>query len=373
MHLKQLFIPVLLGLASCATKPDITVSNPSGFDRSGEMVEVDASVCPQGPFAIVDAEGEEVPYQLTSDGKLIFPASVKANSSATYRFVQREPAAVDSACYGRIFPERKDDLAWENDRSAYRAYGPALQSSGEKAYGYDIWTKSVDTLILEQRFRDDIQHHISFHEDHGNGMDVYAVGPTLGGGTSALCTAADSIIYPYCWEKAEVLDNGPLRFSALLTYPATVIGSDTIVETRKIVLDRGSYLNKTEISYAGLPEGLHPLAGIVVHDSNAEGYTLLPDANAIGYADKTQQPDADNGIIYVGIVAPEAQVRYKALDEPAGEAIGHVIADFAAPTFTYYWGSGWSKGGIKDSEAWTAYLRDFSTRLQEPLKVEVMK
>ena len=30
-------------------------------------------------------------------------------------------AKADTICYGRIFPERKDDLAWENDRAAYRA------------------------------------------------------------------------------------------------------------------------------------------------------------------------------------------------------------------------------------------------------------
>jgi len=30
-------------------------------------------------------------------------------------------------------------VAWENDRIAFRTYGPALQATGEKAVGYDIW------------------------------------------------------------------------------------------------------------------------------------------------------------------------------------------------------------------------------------------
>ena len=46
----------------------------------------------------------------------------------------------DVVACGRQYPERLDDVAWENDRAAYRAYGPALQEKGERAFGYDIWT-----------------------------------------------------------------------------------------------------------------------------------------------------------------------------------------------------------------------------------------
>ena len=52
---------------------------------------------------------------------------------------------------------------------------------------------------------------ISYHIDHGNGMDCYAVGPTLGGGTAALMPDS-AIVYPYCYKDYEILDNGPLRF-----------------------------------------------------------------------------------------------------------------------------------------------------------------
>ena len=85
----------------------------------------------------------------------------------------------------------------------------ALQKSGEKAYGYDVFTKSVEELVVEDRYAmeldsasraeikalreagkkeeaDSLSRAISYHIDHGNGMDCYAVGPTLGGGTAAL-------------------------------------------------------------------------------------------------------------------------------------------------------------------------------------------
>lgn len=42
---------------------------------------------------------------------------------------------------GRVYPERNDDLAWENEFVAFRAYGPKTQRRGERGYGYDIFLK----------------------------------------------------------------------------------------------------------------------------------------------------------------------------------------------------------------------------------------
>ena len=64
---------------------------------------------------------------------------------------------------------------------------------------------------------DSLSNAISYHVDHGNGMDCYSVGPTLGGGTAALMVDS-TIIYPYCYENYKILNNGPLRFTVKLTY-----------------------------------------------------------------------------------------------------------------------------------------------------------
>lgn len=343
------------------------VSNLSGYDRC-QLVEV--ARFPEGDFRLYDGSGREVAYQITHDGKLVFMSEAPAGASVKYSFKPGVPAPSDTVCYGRVFPERKDDLAWENDRAAYRAYGPALQASGERAYGYDIWTKSVDYPILEKRFHDDIVNKISFHVDHGNGMDVYAVGPTLGGGTSAIIAGTDSIVYPWCWQSAEILDNGPLRFSARLVYPPCVIDGDTIIEKRLITLDAGSWLNKTTVSYEGLDGDLRPAAGIVVHDSNPEGFRI--DGNIVSYCDLTQNPDGDNGEIYVGLISTEMPGSgYLPLRQNAGDAIGHVmlIGKPGQQSFTYYWGSGWSKGGVKDFNAWNKNLSDFKKDIEKPLVI----
>lgn len=306
-------------------------------------------------------------------------AEVPAEGTAEYFIAEGVPSTFAPRCYGRVFPERADDLAWENDRAAYRAYGPALQKSGEKAYGYDIWCKSVPYPVLEQRFYDHNRLGISFHEDHGKGMDVYGVGPTLGGGTSAILAPGDSIVYPYCWEKAEILDNGPLRFTARLTYHPTIIGGDTIIERRLISLDAGSWLNKTTVTYEGLKGDLRPMAGIVVHESNPDGFTMLD--GAVTYTDLTQNPGNGNGEIYVGVVggvggdmaSVETECRYLPLPEKTGDAIGHICLTGAPgqDTFTYWWGSGWSEGGVKDTADWNSKMAELHDNLQHPLIVKV--
>lgn len=170
----------MIAATACTGSHMISVTNPSETDREEVMAEIDAdavvSMADGEPFRLIDKGGEEIPYQLTYDGKLIFPVSVKSGETKGFIIEKGEPAPVDSLVYGRFVPERKDDMAWENDRGAYRAYGPALQQSGERAFGYDIWTKCVPHKVLDRRYYDDKVNKISFHVDHGEGMDVYAVG-----------------------------------------------------------------------------------------------------------------------------------------------------------------------------------------------------
>ena len=81
---------------------------------------------------VLNVEGEQVPYQVTYDDKLIFPATVAANASAAYTVQAGTPVDVEVRACGRQYPERLDDMAWENDLVGFRAYGPALQARGER-------------------------------------------------------------------------------------------------------------------------------------------------------------------------------------------------------------------------------------------------
>ena len=404
------FLSLLALLTACGPKQStdftVTVTNDQAFDRE-EMVEVPISevakkvqLIDEEQYIILDAEGNQVAYQITYDDNLLFPVNVKAGNKAVYTIAVGEPIEADPLVYGRHYPERVDDIAWENDRTAYRAYGPALQAKGERAFGYDAWVKRVPSLVVEQRYANELNpdtqaeiarlrkerkydeanelyHSVSYHVDHGNGLDCYKVGPTLGCGTAALMQG-DAILYPYCWKEYEILENGPMRFTVKLTYNPFVIGKDTVVETRTISLVQGSQLNKTVVSYAGLTKAAPVATGLVIHPENPTAYVLEGDKGYIAYADLTDNVNNGNGVIYVGAVMPAKVNDAKAQmfsDKEAKErgASGPVLAisNYKPETeYTYYWGSGWSKYGFDSMEAWTTYLTQYAQSVRNPLKVE---
>ena len=53
----------------------------------------------------------------------------------------------------------KDDFAWENDKIAFRMYGPALEADGEVSSGIDVWSKSTPRLVINDWYQ---KHHCSW-------------------------------------------------------------------------------------------------------------------------------------------------------------------------------------------------------------------
>lgn len=261
---------------------------------------------------------------------------------------------------GEIRADRKDDLIWENEFSGYRAFGPALQAKGERAFGYDIFTKSVTYPVLHERYEKALgPEKISFHLDHGDGMDSYGVGPTLGCGTAALVDSS-GIVYPWCWKEAQILKNGPRRFQVKLTYPPVVVNGREVVEHRLITLDSGKRMNRVEITYDGLDAPCQIVVGIVVHAENPDGWYAGDKVLAV--ADLGDRNIGENGEMYCGAFLPGGFDRsgFVPFEEPAGQAIGHVLGYSTyrpGTAFTYYFGSGWSKAGIDGLDEWIKLLR----------------
>ena len=385
----------------------VTVTNPLAMERSNEMVEVSMEtvtdrlgLADTAQIVVLNADGQQVPYQITYDGKVISPAAIAAGGTATYTIQTGTPEAFDVKACGRCYPERMDDMAWENDLVAFRAYGPALQAKGERGFGYDLFTKynttepmleamyakelDKETLakIAELKKTDpkaaaELSRERSYHIDHGYGMDCYAVGPTLGAGVAALMVN-DTIIYPWCYKNQEILDNGPLRFTVKLEFtPLTVKGDSTVVETRLITLDAGSHLNKTVVSYSNLKETLPIVAGIVLHEP--DGAVVADAANGyITYVDPTTGPD--NGKIFMGAAVPAVVKDAKTVlfsekeKKERNNADGHVLAvsDYEPGSeYVYYWGFAWDKADIKTADAWNRYMADFAQKVRNPLTVKV--
>ena len=388
-------------MVSRGQKVNITVSNSTSEQRS-EVVEIDARKVYQrlqsaygSPLIVRNAFGQQVASQLTSDSLLLVDAAVFPKRKTTFTVTKGVPRNFKSAVDGQLYAWRVDDFTWENDRCAYRAYGPALQRTGEKAFGIDVWLKSVPYLVVADRYAnvyaanqeekrlrrqgeteaaDSIKRDFSLHLDHGNGLDCYNVGPTLGCGAPALMNG-DSIVMPYCFSSYRVLDNGPLRFRAEFVYqPTDVNGEKGLVEHRLITLDKGSSFNRVTVWYENQRRP-HPFcSGFVVHDEGSE--TVHLGRNFVEYADPTDNPSGHGFQIYVAALFPKGEVRSRLLENTRlGKGIaGHAICEtIIRPNekVTYYFGAGWIGSGISNQKAWQLEISSFMEGLYKPLGVNV--
>ena len=122
----------------------LTFHNPSSFQRD-EIVEVKGcelckalGVKAGTPVVVKDKRGNEVISQLDHNGNFLVDVFVRPRSTTTYTVAVGQPSKYRQWVYGRLVSERKDDIAWENDRGAYRIYGPALEKTGERSFGTDV-------------------------------------------------------------------------------------------------------------------------------------------------------------------------------------------------------------------------------------------
>lgn len=369
----------------------VEVSNPSSEYRE-QIVEIPLDSVlsrlniPADSIRVREAAGLDVPFQLSHDGYLLVEASVRKGGVARFTISKGNPQTFPVVCHGALHPERKDDFAWENDRGCYRVYGPALERTGERSFGIDVWTKNTPELVVDERFRiedivmmptidslrrvnrhqgDSLYRTISYHHDHGRGLDPYKVGSTLGCGAPALMLG-DSIVMPYCFADYKVLDDGPLRFSVELTQSPRMVDGMTITEHRIITLDKGSNFNRMTVWYDGLTRPVGFCSGVVIQSEDPEPVVL--GTNYVAYTDPTDQPNVHQAPLYVAALFPNGSVTTRRLQ---GHAVGAFPQYDGAP-YTYYFGSAWSKYDVRIPEEWQARIAWF-LRLQEtPLQV-IMK
>ncbi|MCM1490204.1 MAG: DUF4861 domain-containing protein [Muribaculum sp.] len=324
---------------------------------------------------VTDEYGNELPSQITYDNHLIFQLPDSVSGRMSYFIHPADTVhSYEAAVAGRLYPERADDVAWENEIVGFRIYGPATQAKGEESYGYDIFFKYPDKgLVLERlyepetnpatwekhdslaaidpRLAEEFVKTFSYHLDHGLGMDCYAVGPTLGAGVAALLDN-DSISFPWCYSKAEVLDNGPIRFSVALDFAPRVVGNDTITERRIISLDSGSHLNRCTVWFDGLSTEKDIAVGFPLRDES----DVVADTKKgiLAYADPTQGPD--NGKALLGLVTDRQDSEYIVKE-------GHALLKCKLQPhqrFTYRWGFAWDRTDIKDMTTWESILSSYT-------------
>ncbi len=357
----------------------VTVSNTMDLTRTDEIIEIvwddikDQIKLNNGESLIVlDEKGQQVAYQFVTYGKpepqlLIFPVSVAANSKSEYKLTKGTPEKFDQLAEVNFVPQRKDDISWENNRIGYRMYGPALEADPKNSFvsgGIDIWTKSTPKLVTQQWYKDDLGGVKSYHEDHGEGLDYYAVGKTVGAGGAAPIIG-DKIFYvSHNFKSHEILDNGPLRVVFKLTYAPYQAAEQEINETRTISLDAGSNMNKIIEDYGNIKEPLTIGAGFPYYNNE----DVVFDAPQ-GYMAYQQPADSKNGAIYLGIVSDTPLMGQTIVDKQMLALMNYETEYSKAGGMIYYSGAGWSKGGFPTFDDWSSYIKDFSLKLRNPLLI----
>ncbi|WP_281336493.1 DUF4861 family protein [Flavobacterium eburneipallidum] len=373
------FIKLFSGLAFllpltllAQSKATVSIQNNLVLDRKEAIVSIkwDAilSRYPQidtANFVVINSvTKKQIPYQLEHLGQstiqnLLVQVDVKAKSTLSLSIQKGKPETFVTKTYARYVPERKDDFAWENDKIAFRAYGKALEKEKDNAFGFDVWVKRTDRMILNERYK-----LADYHVDHGDGLDYYQVGLTLGAGNMAPFIN-DTIRYSGNYQQWKILDNGPLRTSFQLSYNSWNAGGIKTSATKTIAIDAGSQLNRVENVYTFNDTKPMPVVvGIIKRPENGV-ISLNEQQKIMGYWEPTL---GKNGTTAVGVVLT-TPVSKMSVD--ATQLLAKTTVQSNEP-IVYFTGAAWDKAGkITNSKEWFDYLNNFNEQIKNPLVVTV--
>ena len=376
---------VILAAAAVVARPPaaagpaavVTLKNALDLARPSETVVLTAAVIrkamPVEDLRTVhvtdDATGKDVlaqPIDTNDDGtfdEVVFQAELGAKATRTFSLSvgARQVFTRDQfKAYGRFVRERRDDYAWENDRTAHRIYGKALETWAQEpltSSAVDVWFKRTRRLVINEWYMVD-----DYHRDNGEGADMYSAGKSRGCGGNGVW-AGGKLYASTNFVESRTLANGPIRVMFELTYPAWDAGGARITEVKRITLDAGQNLNRFESRYTGVPAApAAQAAGIKKHTEAA-----VAQDKARGLLRTWEPVKADGSHFGCGVLADPALVQSFA------ELDGNVLMVTGVPASgvaTYYAGAGWDKSGdFPTLAAWDAYLDQAARRLASPLTV----
>jgi len=254
--------------------------------------------------------------------------------------------------YGRFVPERRDDFAWENDKVAFRVYGPAAPEAGHSS-GVDNWFKKVDYAIIDKWY-DAFVNGILYHVDRGEGYDPYHTGTSRGTGGSAVWV--DGVPYSaHNFVDYKVLESGGdvVRFS--LDYEwQTPLG--LVEETKTISLPIGSqlYQASSQFKLDGKPAALPIAVGLTTHDEKA-----IVDFDRPSGRISTWEVIDSLGVGTGAIVNPDriADIRHVVSDTADESHIWIITSTNEDGQISWSAGFAWEGAGdISSLDEWNAYL-----------------
>ena len=374
-------LPLLLaGLAVTAASAQtatVRVENPTGAVRPDEVVSVawDAltrrvpGLSPDRVRAF-DSDAADVPTQVfDADGdgspdELLLLVSLWPGQSRAYTVAAGVPASVEPRAHAR-HDARRDDVAWENDRVAFRTYGAGLAALEPLvSSGVDAWTKRTSALVLDRWYDSG-----DYHTDHGEGADFYAVGPSLGAGGTAVWADGRLWRAPN-FSGHRIVADGPLRAVIETTHGPFAAAGAEATETRRITIDAGrptfrleSLFSAPDVEALRVATGVVDRAGLVASTGETGGWTWR---STWGPVDPTR-----GGHGHLGAAVLARTDRLADVLSADGHHLLLLDPPKNAPAVTHVATAWTAAGDVRDAEDWWALLDAEADRLAHPLRVSV--
>lgn len=381
-----LLVTGLISLSNCTAQAlQFSVQNKLDFQRT-EVVAIQRSrlasllskepeknirVRKAGAAAYTTIQWIDYNQDGVSD-ELLFLADVAANAVSTYEIrTDNSPMPeTATAVFSRFVPERADDYTWENDKVAFRVYGPkgqreALQgiAGSTLSSGIDLWLKRVHYPIINKWYQKHVESPGYYHTDHGEGYDPYHVGNSRGTGGIGVWVN-DSLQVSKNYTTYKTIAVGPLRTVFELTYaPWSDYG---IQQTSTVSLDLGSNFTRFDIGFTAGKKVPNYTVGISLHQNKGE--TAIHTAK--GWFRHWEA--VDDSFIGEGIVIQPASVTSAFTNiSKVPDQSNLLVITKPSKKLTYYAGFAWQKSGqISSREDWDRILERQSLIIANPLQIK---
>lgn len=307
--------------------------------------------------------------------ELLFQAEVAAKAKANYQVVfdGNIPLAESRiATYSRFVPERTDDYAWENDKVAFRTYGPDAQKrveekrpDGTLTSGIDLWLKRTDQSIINKWYGENLKKPGYYHIDHGEGYDPYHVGASRGTGGIGIWEN-NNLVVSKNFVGYKTIAVGPLRTVFELSYAPW--SSYEVKEIKRISLDLGSNFSKIEISYEGNQSLPNITTGITLHENKGEA-KINKKAGWFRHGETIDGLFLGEGIVMNPKLVSEAFANVSITKDQSNLL---VVTHPKENKLSYYAGFAWQKSGqVTNVADWDTLLQKQAKMLANPLKVTI--
>lgn len=310
-----------------------------------------------------------------NDGKpeeLLFKPTVQANANAKYVvLVDGTTALAESTLttYSRFVPERTDDYAWENDKVAFRTYGPDAQMRTEKklpngtlSSGIDLWLKRTGLPVINEWYKGYLTDPNYYHKDSGKGYDPYHVGASRGTGGTGVWEG-DTLLVSKNFTSYRKIATGPLRTIFELDYAP--YSHYNVQEKKRISLDLGANFSKFEVFYTSSEKLPNYTMGITLHDKKGQ-VNVLKDLGIFVHHEAM-----DN--TYLGealIVDPKIVTTAFANKSKIRDQSNLLVLTKPSKSTVFYAGFAWEKSGhVKDSNDWENFVKKQKAIIDNPLQV----